>query len=103
MILFNEDQWSQLHDDTHHVTTTIRRGMRKVLPGPQLAGCGTDIAVLDVTEVSFRLYRDLDLLNATRCGYLTLFAMRQALEAQYPNLNDTEVMTIITIDKVLLK
>lgn len=104
MILFGPEQWERLHDDSTraHVTTTIRRGVRKILPGPQLAGCGTDIAVLDVTEVRFKLYRDLDLQDAARYGAMTVFALREHLEAIYPNLTDGEIMTIITIDKVLL-
>lgn len=76
--------------------------MRKVLPGPQLAGCGTEIAVLDVREVAFKFFRDLDLKHANACGYMSLFELRNALEETYPNLGWLEIMTIITIDKVLL-
>lgn len=99
-LLFNADQWSSILADGYG--STIRRGMRKVLPGPQMASCNGDFAVLHVKEVAFRFFKDLDYDRALHAGYDSERKLKQALADTYPGLQDLEIMTIITIDKVLL-
>lgn len=101
MIQFNPEQFQRLIDG--HKRQTIRRGVRKVSPGPVIAACtaSDDLAVIIVKEVAVRCYKDLNLTNALAEGYTTEFEMRRVLEAIYPGVNDTDYMTIITIDKVV--
>lgn len=99
MIQFSPEHWAQLHLATRR--STIRRGVRKVLPGPVLATCGTEYAVIYIEEVRFRLFKDLDSIDAAAEGYADAADLHAALANQYPGLHDQDIMTIIHIGKVL--
>ena len=87
-LLFNADQWTELLEVG--AATTIRRGMRKVLPGPQLAACNGDMAILHVKEVAFRFFKDLNYDIALHTGHDNASKLKQALTDTYPGLQELE-------------
>lgn len=101
MIPFNAEQYARLTDGTKR--STIRRGIRKIVPGPNIAACGEHLALIQVSEVSFRQYNSLGTAHAIAEGYASLFELRQVLEAIYhdPPLRGTDHMTIVSIAEVL--
>jgi hypothetical protein len=78
-------------------TTTIRRGHKRILPGPALlcSGGGLDELLVAVTAVIATTLESLDDSDAHKDGFADRQELLDALYRHYPDIESTEPVTIL--------
>jgi hypothetical protein len=77
-------------------TSTIRKGIRQLDPGPALLRCDGEFAAVRITSVSHTSFGSLTEDDAKRDGFKTLAELDAALKRFYPTIDSSAPVTIIS-------
>lgn len=97
-IPFNREQFKRLMDG--YKFATVRRGIKHVTPGPNIAACGDAMAVINVTEVKVKFFKDIDRFEADLEGYGSFEDMIRVIKDIYPDIKPLDVVSVIVWDRV---
>ncbi len=75
--------------------TTIRKGRRKIKCGPLILSTEKDSILVCVTGVQYKKLSNLNESEAIDDGYESIQDLKQDLQKFYPNLKDSNFVTII--------
>lgn len=83
---------------TGEKTQTIRLGRKKYERGHAHFETAVELIPIKIIDVDYVPYKGLDVLDAKRDGFDSLEQLQDALKKHYPNIQDSDYVTVISFE-----